>query len=260
MRKTLASSLFVGLSLVVVPAARADVWDVQTQSDNDTGTQNELVQGSDQLHDLGALPGPLADEDWFRISQQPYSSYEVVADATSGDIGTAVNLERIAADGSTVLQSSQPIGIGYSRSLRFINATASPVNDQYVRVTSASCTTTCGPDDVYRVRAYETTYSISRFNNFQTQISVLLLQNPSAYTITGNIYFWQGPGNLALTVPFSLVPKESLNLNTNTVLPGLAGSITVSNDGRYGDLSGKVVALEPATGFSFDSPLEARPH
>jgi hypothetical protein len=260
MRKTLALSLLVGLSLVAVPAARADVWDVQTQSDNDTGTQNELVQGSDQLHDLGALPGPLADADWFRISQQPWSSYEIVADATSGDIGTAVNLELIAADGTTVLQSSAPIGIGYSRSLRFVNATGSAVNDQYVRVTSASCTTSCGPDDVYRLRAYETTYSISRFNNFQTQLSALLVQNPSAYTITGNIYLWQGPGNLITAVPFSLIPKQTFVLNTDAIAHGLAGSITVSNDGRYGDLSGKAVALEPATGFSFDSPMEARPH
>jgi hypothetical protein len=259
MRKSLELSLIVGLSLVAV-RARADVWDVQTQGDNDTGTQNELVQGSDQLHDLGALPGPTADEDWYRIAQEPYSSYEVVADATSGDIGTAVNLELIANDGTTVLGSSQPIGVGYSRSLRFGNPTASPVNDQYLRVTSASCTTNCGPDDVYRVRSYETTYSIPRFNNFQTQITALLVQNPSAYTITGSIYFWQGPGNLITTVPLTLAPKETFVLNTSTVAAGLAGSITIANDGRYGDLSGKTVALEPATGFSFDSPMVARPH
>jgi hypothetical protein len=31
--------------------------------------------------------------------------------------------------------------------------------------------------------------------------------------------------------------------------------MTVSHDGRYGDLTGKTVALEPSTGFSFDSPM-----
>jgi hypothetical protein len=36
---------------------------------------------------------------------------------------------------------------------------------------------------------------------------------------------------------------------------GQGGAITVSHDGRYGDLSGKTVALEPSTGFSFDSPM-----
>ena len=35
--------------------------------------------------------------------------------------------------------------------------------------------------------------------------------------------------------------------------------MTLSHDGRYGELVGKAVALEPATGFSFDSPLETRP-
>jgi hypothetical protein len=39
---------------------------------------------------------------------------------------------------------------------------------------------------------------------------------------------------------------------------GHAGTITVSHDGRYGDLAGKTVALEPSTGFSFDSPMEPR--
>ena len=36
---------------------------------------------------------------------------------------------------------------------------------------------------------------------------------------------------------------------------GQGGTITVSHDGRYGDLAGKTVALEPSTGFSFDSPM-----
>ena len=50
-------------------------------------------------------------------------------------------------------------------------------------------------------------------------------------------------------------------LNTATVagVAGQGGTITVSHDGRYGDLAGKTVALEPATGFSFDSPMLARP-
>ena len=41
---------------------------------------------------------------------------------------------------------------------------------------------------------------------------------------------------------------------------GVGGAVTVAHDGRYGDLSGKTVALEPATGFSFDSPMLPRVH
>jgi hypothetical protein len=42
------------------------------------------------------------------------------------------------------------------------------------------------------------------------------------------------------------------------VVPGVGGALTIANDGRYGDLSGKTVALEPSTGFSFDSPMIPR--
>jgi len=58
--------------------------------------------------------------------------------------------------------------------------------------------------------------------------------------------------------PFTLTGKQVLVLNTSTVAPGTAGALTIVNDGRYGDLSAKTVALEPATGFSLDSPALPR--
>jgi hypothetical protein len=39
---------------------------------------------------------------------------------------------------------------------------------------------------------------------------------------------------------------------------GQSGSITVTHDGGYGELAGKTVALEPSTGFSFDTPMLPR--
>jgi hypothetical protein len=114
---------------------------------------------------------------------------------------------------------------------------------------------------VYRVRAFETTYSIPRFNNAGSQVTVLLLQNPAAYAIDGHVWFWTTAGTLLGQQDFALAAKQTLVLNTATV-PGMAGqggTITVSHDGRYGDLTGKTVALEPSTGFSFDSPMTARP-
>src|SRR4029450_11524436 len=42
-------------------------------------------------------------------------------------------------------------------------------------------------------------------------------------------------------------------------LAGQGGSVTIAHNARYGDLSGKTVALEPATGFSFDSPMVELP-
>ena len=99
-----------------------------------------------------------------------------------------------------------------------------------------------------------------RFNNAGTQVTVLLLQNPTNYTIAGNIYFWNTAGALVATQTFTLTAKQLQVLNTSTVpgADGVGGAVTIANDGRYGDLSAKTVALEPATGFSFDSPLVPR--
>jgi hypothetical protein len=244
--------------------ARADVWDVQSQGDNTSATENELVHGADQLHDLGVLTPPAADEDWYRISQKPYSSYEVVVDATSGDVGQTLLLDRIDVDGTTVAQSGSADGIGFSRTLRFRNLGSTAVDGQWVRIKSGSCTTDCGADDVYRVRAYDSTYAVPRFNNSATQVTVLLLQNPGHAAVDVSVYFWSTTGALLATyTPAAAVaPKALLVVNTSGV-PGAAGqsgAMTVTHTAGYGGLAGKTVALEPATGFSFDSPMVPRPH
>jgi uncharacterized repeat protein (TIGR01451 family) len=223
-------------------------------------SDGELRHGTRERYDLAALPGPIADEDRFRMRQQPFSSYEVLVDEASGDIGTGNGplLERVEVNGTAVLQNSQPAGSGPSRSLRWENSTSSVVDDQAIRVRSASCTTDCGADDSYRIRAYDTTYSVPRFNNSGSQVTVLLLQNTGVTTVSGHVYFWSPAGTQLASSAFSLTAKQLLILNAGTV-PGLAGqsgTITVSHDGPFGTLAGKTVALEPATGFSFDSPME----
>jgi Calx-beta domain-containing protein len=225
----------------------------------------ELSHGFDKIYDLAALPGPAAAVGLFRIDQQPHSSYEIVVDATSGDIGDPglpVSLDRLASDASTVVQAAQDVGVGFSRSLRWENAGAGEIGDELVRVQSTACTTDCGADDQYRIRAYETTYSIPRFNNSGTQVTVALIQNPAGYPVSGTVWFWSPAGILLGSHPFTLAPKATLALNTATVpgVSGQSGSMSISHDGRYGDLAGKSVALEPATGFSFDSPMVARPN
>jgi glucose/arabinose dehydrogenase len=223
-------------------------------------SSNELVHGAMEMADLGADPGPVADEDLYRLAQQPRASYEVVVDATSGDVSPLV-MERLDSDNATVLQTSTAVGTGSSRSLRWENVVPGEVVGQHIRVRSGGCTTGCGTDDVYRIRAYETTYSIPRFNNAGSQATVLLLQNPTAYTITGHAYFWDGAGVLLYGQAFSIAPKGLFGLSAAGIpaIQGKGGTITVSNNGRYGDLTGKAIALEPATGFSFDSPMVSRP-
>lgn len=215
----------------------------------------ELSHGFRLVADLAAVGG-VADTDTYRLSQKPRSSYEILVDGTSGDV-FPIALERL--DGTnTVVQTATPVGVGPSRSLRFINGTAASVEGDTIRVTSGGCSTTCGADDVYRLRSYETTGAIPRFNNSGSQITVLVLQNPTDATVSGTAYLWSSAGALVGQQAFSLAAKQLFVLNTSAVAPGVGGSITVVHDGRYGGLVGKTVALEPATGFSFDSPMVPR--
>jgi hypothetical protein len=212
-------------------------------------SSNELTHGAEQRTDLLVRP------DYYRIGQGAHASYEVVIDATSGDI-VPIALDRLAADGSTVLQSASPSGAGGSVSLRWQNSSATPIVQQTLRV-DGSCAAACGADDVYRIRAFDTTYRIPRFNNAGSQVTVLILQNPADHPIAGTVWFWNATGTLLNMHPFGLADRETLVLNTATV-PGVAsqaGAMTVSHDGRYGELTGKTVALEPSTGFSFDTPM-----
>jgi len=220
----------------------------------------ELSHGFELMEDLATLPGGAADSDEYRVSAKPFSSYEAVVDSTSGDIGPTLQVDRVANGTTTPLQSSVPVGVGFTRSIRWMNTTNAENNNESILVRSGQCTTNCGPDDVYFIRGYETTYSVPRFNNSGTQVTVLLLQNPTNYTIAGNIYFWDSTGALVATQAFTLTAKQLQVLNTATVpgANGIGGAVTIANDGRYGDLSAKTVALEPATGFSFDSPALPR--
>jgi hypothetical protein len=235
-------------------ATLGDQQGVGTIGDDDAVSlsSNELSHGTVEHADLLVRP------DLYRIGQKPYSSYEVVIDGTSGDI-VPVTLQRLAGNNTGILQSGSPVAVGNSVSLRWENTTSLTVVNQHIRV-DGSCGTPCGADDVYRVRSFETTYSIPRFNNAGSQVTVLLLQNPAGYTVAGNVWFWSAAGGLVGSRAFSLPARQTLVLNTATVsgVAGQGGTITVSHDGRYGDLTGKTVALEPSTGFSFDSPMTAR--
>jgi hypothetical protein len=246
-------TLFVNLS-APVGATIGDGQGVGTITDDDSVTDAgaELAHGSRQVRSFDT-------PDTYGIAQRAFSSYEVVVDEASGDL-VPVGLERIGPDGTTVIQTSVPAGTGQARSLRWENSTGSDVLDQSVRVSSGDCTTNCGVEDTYRVRAYETTLAIPRFNNSGTQVTVLLLQNPTDGPISGTIYFWDAAGAQVASQTFNLPAKNLLVLNTATIpaANGVSGSLSVSHDGRYGELAAKSVALEPATGFSFDSPAIVR--
>jgi hypothetical protein len=212
----------------------------------------ELIHGSNLGRNLVA-------PDVFPIRSHARQSWEVVVDAATGDIvgSGGPNVFRLASDGTTVVQTAAPIGTGVSKSLRWENGGATDF-DGFVRVESAGCTTNCTPEDTYRIRSYDTTYGISRFNNSATQVTVLVVQNTSTDAVTGTIWIWDQTGGLVTSQALSLAANATFVLNTSAVAPGAAGTITVSQDGRFGSLAGKAVAVEPATGFTFDTPMVPR--
>lgn len=239
----------------------------------------DLVPGNDEARDVdlvalgrgelthGTLQWVAVDpggDRHFVISQEPWSSYEVVVDALSGDLGSAaspVRLQRLAGDLS-VLAEGTPVGVGSARSLRWEHGTSTVVEDQLIRVRSSGCTTDCGPDDAFRVRAYDTTYVIPRFNNTGTQTSVVVVLNAGARPASGTVRFWSATGGNLLAVPFTALPPRGVFVLATAGRPelqGQAGSVTVTNDAPYGTLTGKAVALDPAAGLVFDAFMAPRP-
>jgi uncharacterized repeat protein (TIGR01451 family) len=201
---------------------------------------------------------------YYWLQQQPRASYEVLVDATSGDLsGTSpVALERMGSDLTTVLGTAEAAGLGPSRSLRWQNASSAIVDGQLLRVRSTGCATDCGPDDQYRLRAWETTYRIARFNNSGGQGTVLVVQNPTAGAVTGTLWFWSSSGALIASQPFGPVPPRGVLVSSLLAIPALvgqSGSLTITNDAPYGALAGKAIAIDPATGATYDTPMMPRP-
>ena len=248
-------------ALGVAGAAGTDVWDTAAINDNGNQTRNEITHGFSQVHDLGVQPGPVADQDWYEIGQEPFSSYEILCDGHTGDIsnGGSDTLQRVDVNG-TVLQDSGDYVIGLARSLRFANNTSTAITDEFVRVANALCGTSCDTEDQYRIRAWDTTIAVPRYNNTGSQLTVLIIQNPGQATVSGNARLWTTAGGTApvTAVAFTLTARQAAVINLATVNGGVAngtsGTITITHDGRYGQLAVKAVALEPSTGFSFDSP------
>ena len=207
-------------------------------------------RGSGPARDLYVLPRPAR------------TSFEVVVDAASGDVGAAgPRVRRLHNDLATALQESVAVGTGSARALRVENDTLEGHAD-YIEVTSAGCTLDCGADDTYRIRARETTARIARFNNTGQQVTVLILQNAGDQPISGHAWFYDAQGALLWSGghPFQLPAKGSLAIpTTQAPFAALAqGSITITHDGPYGGVTGKAVALDVSAGLAFETALEPR--
>jgi hypothetical protein len=239
---------------LVVASARAggDVWD---PGDDTNGSANQLLPGTRQLHDLASPSAGGADEDWYFVQLPHRTSWEFVMEGMGPGVGGASDpFTLVDPAGGLVLNSD--FYLGPARSLHFEQA--GPDTVYFVRARSTGCATTCGPEAVYEIRARETSLAVPRFNNSATQTTVLILQNrSSSFAVGGRVWFLAPSGQELGSQLFNLGASQALVLNTSTV-PGAAGeggTMVVTHDGRYGQLEGKAVALEPATGFTFDTPV-----
>jgi hypothetical protein len=242
--------------------ARGDEWDAATAGDLGTATRNALLHGSEQVHDLAAV-GSTPDEDWYKFTSRPRSSFQLVIDGLTGDLRlTGTDVQLVDAQG-TVESDAQVIDFGGTLSLvwRNLNHGIFGGTVHFVRVRGADCGTACTATDRYRVRFYDTTYVIPRFNNSGTQVTVTMVQNVTDGACEV-LYLFQGATqNAPLGSATATVAARGVHvLNTSTVVPNESGSMRVIHTCGYGGLSGKAVAVEPSTGFTFDTAMVYLPH
>ena len=265
--------LFLGVGALAValgtPALANDRWEFNfgcCGADNGPwqggASENELTPGSVQDHDMEGA----ADEDWMVLSQRPFSSYEVRVDGMSDSLtytptGETVAVDLVQSDGTTVATGYNMNPIAIDRRITFANNAAAANDDQHIRVSSPYCNPCGAPDSGYTIRMFDTTYNIPRFNNSATQVTVMILQNSSDRSVDTTAHFFDSTGTLLASQPTTIAAHGTAVVNTSTItgLAGQSGAIVVTNSGGYGVLSGKGVALEPGTGFTFDTMMFPRP-
>jgi hypothetical protein len=257
-RLTMASLAF-GAGILLGLPARADQWDLGADPDNGPGTDNAPFHGAEQVHDLGALPGPAPDQDWYIAHTDRYSSYEFLVYGQTGDVDFLnSSIQLVNAQGNA--EQTSVLTESFVRSLTFQRG-ALAGHEIFIRVRNlgTGCGIGCTGADTYRVRFYDTTYTIPRFNNSGTQSTALLIQNNTRRSCRMNIFYFNVEGDvLTGTNSIQIAP---LGLEVVPLAGGVdrSGSARVAHECGYGSLSGKAVSIEPATGLTFDTPMLPRP-
>ena len=249
------------LVLAAVPVRANDKWEFGIAGgDDDDNTVNALAPGRWQAHDLEGV-STTPDQDWFRIPVRARQSYEVRASGSTvifnmpgGPIcqaGFCASLTRVDAGGTILQQAAPTEGELRIPALRW---TAGANGAEFVRVQGGGGST-WGPNDEYTIEMSNTTVFLPRFNNTATQTTVLIVQNTTPVALAGAIDFWNGAGTLLHSEPLSLPARGVVTVNTAgiTALVGQSGGASIAHNGPYGAIVGKAAALEPATGFTFDT-------
>jgi hypothetical protein len=262
--------LAVALLAPALPASAVDKWDAAFSplcGDDDLETCNELWPGAPQTHDLEWTAADGHDVDHMVIETKAGRSYEVrVVSAnvflhSTSCAGGCVSFTRRTA--TTELQASvAPSGPGHvaGAATSIVARWTSGESDerQWIRVVAGGFTgVQLTAADQYEIELLDTTYHAARWNQVGTQSSVFVVQNASPSALDGAVRFYGPTGAVLHVQPFAL-PRNGVYVFGAGSVPALAGqsgSAAVVHTGGYGALNGKVVSLEPATGFAFDTPL-----
>lgn len=269
-RETARALLAVALLAPALPAAAIDKWDAAFSplcADDDQETCNELWPGTPQTHDLEWTAADGHDVDNMVVETKAGRSYEVrVVSAnvwlhSTACSGNCVWFTRRSATSelqTSVAPSGQGPVAGAATSLvaRWVSGEAD--ERQWIRVVAGGFTgVQLTAADQYEIELLDTTYFAARWNQVGSQTSVLVVQNASPAALDGAIRFHGPTGTVLHVQPFTLPRNGVYVFGAGSVpaLVGQSGSAAVVHTGGYGALNGKVVSLEPATGFTFDTPL-----
>lgn len=258
-------TLLAGALLGAMPLAHAtDTW----EPDNDTGGPLQyLISGHPmQLHDLQASGG-VADVDLYWVITAPYRSYEARIE-TRQNFQTVSTFDRRDSGATSILQSAAQFQAGnltliIPHYLRWeVPPTVTGLN--LVNALRVAGLTNGTSSSVYSIGYRETTLFCPRFNNTNGQISVLIVQaasygqNSCAFTA----YLFSEAGGAPIGQQTGTLSAEGQVVTISTPgVPGGAnqkGGAQISHTCGYGNIKAKLVALEPATGFSFDTPCSVR--
>jgi hypothetical protein len=262
------SPFLAGAMLIATagPTVAIDRWEtvsvVAPVGDDDSSTVNEPKHGATQVeHDLDST----SDQDWIKVVGRARRSYE--ARVWSGSLpwqspacppGACAGFDMVTSGGVVVIPGAPEALPSGSLSVRWTTGNA----DALVYLRAQGNTGLSGASLTYDLGFYDTTMFLARFNNVGTQTTVVILQSTRPTPVGGAIHFYDAAGTHLHAHDFTLQGNATLVLSTATVpaLQNVSGSAQVAHTAGYGGLAGKAVALEPSTGYAFDTPLTPLPY